>query len=423
MRPIRLREHDTIAVAPAYDAAQKQVTPPQARALHAACAQSGALRFSSESQLKASEIVGVVAAAGAIVEVLPKIDGLDEAGAGLNLVRMLIDAGLLPLQTQDLSAMDWRRTDLLEVVIRAFAMRLEREARRGLSRRYVAHAEDLSKLRGRIDLVRQFTRHAVSPQRLACRFDEFSEDTPLNRALRCALSLASGLCRSAVTRRLTLTCLALFDGVSPLPATQIDWSAIQIDRTNTRFKTLAALARLILSGLRQTTGAGAHHGYALLFDMNVLFEAYIGRQVSRALPGRVRLQGPPGWVLRDLETDTPAFQTRPDISVLDPTGNVIIDTKWKRLDASERLLKVSQDDIYQMMAYAQVYKPRRLILLYPHHEGLEGTTLPRRYRLTGSDAMLETRTIALTDLSRTQILLRQMVEDQADIDANLVFSA
>ena len=51
----------------------------------------------------------------------------------------------------------------------------------------------------------------------------------------------------------------------------------------------------------------------------------------------------------------------------------VVDTKWKRIanridDAKQG---VSQGDIYQMMAYGQVYECDRLILLYPQHSELD----------------------------------------------------
>ena len=55
-----------------------------------------------------------------------------------------------------------------------------------MPRRYVGHEDDLSALRGRLDVKRQFTVLAASPQRLACRFDELSTDIALNRIMKAA---------------------------------------------------------------------------------------------------------------------------------------------------------------------------------------------------------------------------------------------
>lgn len=59
-----------------------------------------------------------------------------------------------------------------------------------------------------------------------------------------------------------------------------------------------------------------------------------------------------------------------------------IDTKWKRLTRrmDDPKQDVSQSDVYQMMAHARIYDCRRLMLLYPHHAGLEAAVyyIPQR---------------------------------------------
>lgn len=45
------------------------------------------------------------------------------------------------------------------------------------------------------------------------------------------------------------------------------------------------MAQLLLQNRYQTTSGGSGQGTALLFEVNVLFEAYIGRLVMRALAG------------------------------------------------------------------------------------------------------------------------------------------
>lgn len=408
MTPIRIREHGRIGIAP--EAAHGMVTPRQARALVVAC-RGEALQFASDREIRAKEIVGIVVAAGVVVEILPKIDEVEgDASARLHLVRMLSEAGMLPISVAAAEALDWRRVTLLEAVCRAFVDSLEDAARRGLARRYVAQDEDLPKLRGRIDLARQYGRLAAAPQLLACRFDEFSVDTPLNRALKCALDLCTRLSASGETRRRAGRCGGWLDDVTPLPADRIDWSVVRVDRTSQRFGALVQLARLLLTGLRQTTSAGSDRGFCLLFDMNLLFEQFIGRHVARAFPGRVRLQGPHRHALSEAPSGRPAFLTIPDIVHTATDGTcTVIDTKWKRLKAEHHALDVGQADVYQMMAYAQVYRASHMVLLYPMHSGLAAAPLPRRFMLPDGQATLEVRTIALENLSRVPDAVRSLL--------------
>ena len=74
----------------------------------------------------------------------------------------------------------------------------------------------------------------------------------------------------------------------------------------------------------------------------------------------------------------------------------IVDTKWKRIAArvDDPKQSVSQSDVYQMMAYGQLYKCSRLMLLYPHHAAMGGGEgVQAAHQVTGSSHWLETATI------------------------------
>jgi 5-methylcytosine-specific restriction enzyme subunit McrC len=123
--------------------------------------------------VRARQMVGVIAARGCSLEILPKVDPADEqedaATVRGRLVHMLDAALGLGLSTGEAAAMAHRADSLLELFIALFAERLLEEVRRGLPRRYCAREDDLRALRGRLDVVRQFSIHAVRPDRLACR--------------------------------------------------------------------------------------------------------------------------------------------------------------------------------------------------------------------------------------------------------------
>jgi 5-methylcytosine-specific restriction enzyme subunit McrC len=74
----------------------------------------------------------------------------------------------------------------------------------------------------------------------------------------------------------------------------------------------------------------------------------------------------------------------------------VIDTKWKRISSriDDRKQGVSQGDVYQMMAYAHLYKAPRLTLLYPHHQDLSGSEgLQAQFRISGQETIIETASV------------------------------
>lgn len=183
------------------------------------------------------------------------------------------------------------------------------------------------------------------------------------------------------------------------------------------------MARLFLQDRYQTTTGGAGQGAAMLFEMNTLFEEYVGRLIARALVGTgltVSLQGGRLFCLSGQDNGRALFQTKPDI-LIRQGGRVVhvIDTKWKRISAriDDPKQGVSQADVYQMMAYAQLYRAPRLTLLYPHHPGLGSQEeIHAQHQITGHATILETASIDVSNgvdvLARLRRLL-SAVEPQS----------
>lgn len=361
--------------------------------------------------LRARGVVGVLAVPGCTLEILPKIDVGEKAGSTAEkcevrkrLVRMLAVALDLKIETGRMTDLDWQRETLLEILIRIFCDKLTEAVRRGMPRRYSLIADDLPTLRGSLDIPRQFTRHIANPGRLACRFDELSDDIALNRIMKATIGHLARMSRNGTNIQRLRELAFVYADVADVSIPALRWEDVVIDRTNRSWQELFGMARLFLRNRYQTTSAGAGQGTALLFEMNALFEECIGRLVSRALAGsdfRVTLQGGRLFCLTSLDDERAVFQTKPDILIWRADQVVhVIDTKWKRISAriDDPKQGVSQADVYQMMAYAHLYKTPRLTLLYPHHAGLgdlEG--ICARFQVTGQQTVLETASFDISN--------------------------
>jgi 5-methylcytosine-specific restriction enzyme subunit McrC len=367
--------------------------------------------------LRARGVVGVVAAQGCAMEILPKIDFPGEDGADVTgnirrrLVHMLAVALDLKIDAGQVTMLDWQRETLLEILIRLFSQKLVDAVRQGMPRRYVEHADDLPVLRGRLDVTRQFTMLAVEPSRLACCYDELTADIALNRIMKAAVARLSRIARTADNQRRLRELAFAYVDIADVPISALRWDEVVLDRTNSRWRELFNLARLLLGARFQTTSAGGSDGFSLLFEMNTLFEEYVARMLKRALVDTDLRVVSQGGRLYCLETDDRRglFQTRPDILIKRCDEVVqIIDTKWKRItrridDAKQG---VSQDDVYQMMAYGQLYKCDRLTLLYPHHAAVNRAEgVQAAHHVTGSGHLLETATI---DIGRGEMFSERL---------------
>ncbi len=292
-----------------------------------------------------------------------------------------------------------------------------------MPRRYVACADDLPVLRGRLNVTRQFTKFAASPQKLACHYDALSEDIELNRIMKAAVVRLAEIASSA-DNRLRLRELAFaYAEVRNMPIALLRWDAVVIDRTNAHWQQLLSLAKLLLGERFQTTSSGAARGFSLLFEMSTLFEEYVARMLSRALAGTGRNVVAQGGRLYCLETSEGArlFQTKPDI-VVKRNGVVeqVIDTKWKRISRRTEDPKqgVAQSDVYQMMAYGQLYQCPRMILLYPHRRELGDGAINTVHRIAIKDRSdrLQLATIRISTNKGTANQLRELCSGHLNWD-------
>ena len=328
--------------------------------------------------LRTGQMVGVLAADGCSLEILPKIDPASpQEGRPTTrdrLIEMLDVALGLGIGSGAQSMMGTQGGALLDILIRVFADKLLAAVRRGLPRQYNTKEEDLSTLRGRLDVGRQYTVLVARPNHLACRYDELSPDIALMRVMKSCVLFVSRFARASETRRRLEELRYLLADITTIPSSALPWEDIRIDRSNKSWAELINLAALMLGRDWQDTrhAQSGQHGISLLFPMNDLFEIYIA-----ALAGRVarrnglvmQAQGGGLFCLRDGEEGHQLFQTRPDIILRDASGRtkLIIDTKWKRISShlEDKKQGISQADVYQMMAYGELYDCANLVLLYP----------------------------------------------------------
>ncbi|RNF36062.1 McrC family protein [Paracoccus methylarcula] len=354
-------------------------------------------------RLETRQVCGIIAAPGISLEILPKLKD-DDGALRATLIRMLTLAFDVPLSEGQITGLSTQDNDLLEVFIDLFVTRLAQQVQTGLMRAYVPKEELLPKLRGNLDLRQQILRRAIDPSRLHCRFEEFSENTPLNRLFKTCLLHVGSFARTEPLRRRITSLTERFAGIpqsrAPLKE-RIVWN-----RLNERFRDTHTLARMLLEAVWQNTTYGTFTGVALLFPMNLLFERYVSRWLQRVLPaGTVSVQRRTYTLLQH-----GAYPLIPDIVIETDAGPLIVDTKWKDLgDPIGSVSKVSQADLYQLASYGAVYDASRVILLYP---GTAQDRQPTVWQYTATDRQIE---IWLVDLRATQnrkdweMLARQLV--------------
>lgn len=321
---------------------------------------------------------GVLQVGDLTIEILPKVGPFDAAtdvARGV-LVAMLRDVGLLGAPRLGSANLAQQSQHLLDIFILDFCERISGLLKQGPIRSFSTFEADLSAIRGRVQLVKQLRKTAGDRVEVACCFDERSIDNPFNQALKSVLRRLLDAALGPQVRSTLNALLIRFDEVSAYPCSIRDIEALPFDRLLTHWKPVFDQAALFLRALFPDVRAGQWDGASFLFDMERLFEAYVGVRLKRAWNGRgtdcsrIVLQGPQRYLAQS--DNGPAFRMRPDAALITAEGDVqrVFDAKWKVLDPGGPNLGVTREDAYQLASYAGRYGCGRVVLIYPAWAGI-----------------------------------------------------
>lgn len=125
---------------------------------------------------------------------------------------------------------------------------LAAQIRGGLVRGYVERKEELPCVRGRIDVSASLMRGGIMKRQLVCEYDEFTEDTYLNRIIKSTCLSLTHLDISDERRRELRRLLAYMSRIDTIELSSVDWR-FPHDRCSHTSQMLAAVCRLVVNGL------------------------------------------------------------------------------------------------------------------------------------------------------------------------------
>jgi 5-methylcytosine-specific restriction enzyme subunit McrC len=324
--------------------------------------------------LETTHYVGIVSLPdGPTVEIRPK-------AAGDNLLSLFryaqgIDAATIERETAVPAGREF--VDALAAV---FLDELSTVVRRGLFTEYQRTRGTEEHLRGQLDVQRQLQRQGTTGTAFECNYDELTADTTANRAILYATSvLARLVASSGLSQALRRYQSQLRRQVTLTPVDVHSVEQIELSRLNEHYADLLRLAELVIRGLFiQNFVSGERPTFAILMDMNRVFEAVVERAAREAVSGY------DGWTVegqahvKGLVTGGKhPVRMRPDFVVRDDSETVQLvgDAKWK-------VGTPSQADIYQLTAY-QLADDVPGLLVYPSQGGSTAT----QYTVRGQFAL------------------------------------
>ena len=213
-------------------------------------------------------------------------------------------------------------------------------------------------MKGRLLFQQQLIHNLVRRERFFTRQQVYDQAHPFNSLLRQALQVAAIVAQGAQLAARARTVLLHWP---ELPNVPVPTDFPVLTRKTERYHKALQLALLLLKAQSPNLQGGTTHAVALLFDMNVLFEAFVARQLQRAANEKG------SWVqIQNQRTFWSGVRIRPDLVVrltqVDKTEAIfILDTKWKVPNNK----RPAAADLQQLYAYCHLWKAGHGVLLYP----------------------------------------------------------
>lgn len=344
-------------------------------------------------RIKATSHIGAITTPDVHVVIRPKI--------GIPTVLYLLESGghLLRLDDDDVALAG--TDDLVAAVATLFAAQLARLVRRGITRSYVQVSEQLSTLRGRLDLPAQQRSGGLNLP-VACTYDDYQIDTRLNRRARTATLRLMGMPSVAPATGLQLRhLLATLDGAGPLQRVDLAMPT-QFTRLDEHYRAVDGLATLILQNSSLDVRSGMNAASAFTIDMNVVFERFVTERLRRRLHGRLVVDAQRRTHL-DHDKIVPI---RPDLVLSLPHGAdvMVADTKYKIAASGVG----RETDYYQLLAYTAALGLPVGLLIYATDDQ---DPMPREIVVGAARSQLYTWAVNLNGRRRD---IDQTIESLAD---------
>ena len=320
--------------------------------------------------IQARNYVGVLQTkSGLTIEILPKIaDKNDAERSKAVFIKMLKTLRNFPFKSSNLASLKTQNLPLLEIFISMFLSELEALVKKGIKSDYVALEENLNFLKGKLNINEQIKRNSIHKERFYVGYSEFLSNIKINRIIKTTLKFLYKKSNSSKNQQKIRELLFIFDEVLECEDYKNFFAKLVMNRQVKHYEQTLLWCKIFLLNNSFTPHKGDDLAFALLFDMNALFESYVGDFIKKSFPEAILQHSE-----KHLVEDPKSFKLRPDIFL---KGKFIADTKWKIISSRD---DISQADLYQLYAYGKKHECDKLHLIYPKIDDIRQKTMNFRY--------------------------------------------
>lgn len=234
---------------------------------------------------------------------------------------------------------------------------IAQQLKQGLYREYLGQKEDLTVMRGKIDMPGTIKNKIARKQVLTCEYDVLSENNLLNQILKTTVMLLLRHANVDPEYKSDLKKeMLFFSGVDTIDPSSIKWSFIRFQRNNQTYRMLISLCQFILEGMLLTTEQGEYKLASFVDEQRMcrLYEKFILEYYTKEHPALdVRASQIP-WALDDgIGTMLPIMQS--DITLSCGKKVLIIDAKCYAHTTQVQYDKhtLHSHNLYQIFTYVK----------------------------------------------------------------------
>lgn len=368
----------------------------------------GKLLYLNWNELSATENVGLIQVKNLSIEILPKIykensNKIEQAQK--NLLYLLYYCYDIPIAESEIALMQKRKSNWFEILTYIYSKKLQDLFKKGANKQYITIEENLPLLKGKWMIQQHIRINTFQKHLFYVNYDEFSVDIPLNRILRFVTNKLKFQSQDLSNRNSLCMLDQWMEEISLISNASPELKKVIFTRLNENFRPVFNLAILFIEGHAIEPSVGSSNAFAFTFDMNLLFESFIGKFIknnrNEILPEHLKncnihLQANDNRLpLAKDSNGKHVFYMKPDIILKENESfKLIIDTKYKLLDNKEKKLGINSQDMYQMAAYATRYDCPHVILLYPRTAGMDESIL-KEYKLEKINSKIRIATVDL----------------------------
>ena len=332
------------------------------------------LQFIHKSnELKSNKYVGVIHYEGNKINLLPKIFFDSEREYQTNEVNQIQNHILWWLSycrkikfPNYQASLGSAKSDFFEVLIYLFSKYTRELLNSSIYQQYEEVNRELSFIKGRLN-TNEYINENLSKgkwHKLNCTYDAFVFDNEFNRIIKYVTTLLFNVTSSQDSKKNLREILFILDEVSDARATGEQCSIISFNPMFGEFETVRDYCQLFLTNCISFDYKNDLKLFAFLLPMEYVFEDFIFGFIDKELE-KVTAKAQRSDTYLD---EGKAFNLKPDLWLKTDHKSLIADTKYKIVYSDERDPKkgISQNDLYQMLAYAVRFEVDEIILFYPN---------------------------------------------------------